>query len=380
MSDIFNETYQSLDDSIQPPLFLATPTVHFETVQESSPFFLSLVQYIEEANTLDDSALHKAEIVLERLVSLIRPLSSNIDLLSSFAPRPDNSAEGFTEAILTLLTCDYKSLVNLSLHLLRYALDASPLKELFLFVDSGFFTRLAPTPQWIEGNLSSQSLFNFVNTILSCTTPALPENIQEISRLSTLSMESIHQTVLEQLLQPVLPFVSYSCENRSVLEHDTLNLSIITRLLLTYLPLSVFHDPTLTFVFSHHICHTVIQHLLSLEQDLSALICQLSLNEINTNLGTADLLVRTRWKAVLCRLNEEGLADGLDTLSFWEVLFSSIGKMIRKENNTMLIHLAANQLQPSRSSSFIGMTPFSTVILEYELFGQYFVVHPTFSN
>ncbi|KAK2946195.1 hypothetical protein BLNAU_18871 [Blattamonas nauphoetae] len=344
MSAISKETHQPFDESIQPPLFLATPTVHFETVQEASPFFLSLVRYIEEGNTLDYATLRKAEIVLERLVSLIRPLSSNIDLLSSFAPRQDNSAEGFAEAILTLLTSGYKSLVNLSLHLLRYAIHPSPQNERLSFIDSGFFTRLAPTPQWIEGNLSSESLFNFVNTILSCTTPALPENIQEISRLSTLSIESVHQIILEQLLQPLLPFVSYSCENRSVLEFDTQNLPAITRLLILHLELGIYHEPTLSFIFSHHICHAVMQHLLSLEQDLSALICHLSLNEINKHLRHTNLLVRTRWKALLCKLNEEGLADGLDTFSFWEVLFSSIGKMIRKENNTMMIHLAVNHL------------------------------------
>ncbi|KAK2960722.1 hypothetical protein BLNAU_4377 [Blattamonas nauphoetae] len=191
--------------------FNADSATMFKTGKEGSSHFLSLVQSIEEGNTLDDEALDKAETILDDLTFIFADFMNDECFFEVLTPRPDNSADGFTKAILTILTSGHQSLVHLSLQLLRTCLERSQYKpeSILSFVCSGFFTRFAPTLRSMMSNLSAESHLHIITSVYSCITPAHPENSQKASQLSNLSTESIRQIIFEQVLRPVGPYIAW---------------------------------------------------------------------------------------------------------------------------------------------------------------------------
>ncbi|KAK2958212.1 hypothetical protein BLNAU_6916 [Blattamonas nauphoetae] len=306
----------SLDETNQPPLFLAAPPIQIESIQTASPLFVSLVQYIEEGNTLNDIAVHKAECLLEQLVELLKDASDK-PFYEKLAPSKSKSADVFCEAILTLLASGYPSLVNDSLHILRYSFRTTPLEERFSLISSGFFIRLASTLQSMMTNLTAQALQHLLGIVRICSIGGFHEDVEHISRSLALSSESVCQIVLERELQPMTPFISFCCVNRFDVPDDSLDSSLIVRFLIQFLRSGLFHEPTLAFVFSLPTCLVITRNILSLALDHSALMYQTELAMFFGRYQRPDAFVTRRRKAVLSKLNEEGHADELEMFSFW---------------------------------------------------------------
>ncbi|KAK2960726.1 hypothetical protein BLNAU_4381 [Blattamonas nauphoetae] len=215
--------------------------------RNASPLFLSVVQTIKEGNILDDTAMHEAESVIQKLIEVVKKPFTATHLLSMIVPTPNRSPAGFCEAMLTLLTSGHQSLEALSLQLLRHCLSHIPRESHLAFIRTGFFTQLAPTIERIANMMIPESHADFLRSILLCARDCLPEPIQRLPRVSHLPIDSIRQIVFDQLLQPVGPYISWCCENRLALEAATLDLSRLESLLLVFLQLSVFHEQTLRF-------------------------------------------------------------------------------------------------------------------------------------
>ncbi|KAK2960729.1 hypothetical protein BLNAU_4384 [Blattamonas nauphoetae] len=264
MSNSPENTLDISQDSVQVPLFLTTPTARFKSFEEASPFFVSLVKYVKEGHSLNTEALRKAQDVLTHLIGLLQDIRDVRPLIGKLVPPPNNNADGFTKAILTLVTTGHHSIGQTE------------------------------------------------------------HDLDDISRSSNLSTESVRQIVLEHVLQPVGPYISYCCQNRLIIQDDSIQQSLLTDVLIFFLKLASF---------------TITRSLLSFESNYSTLLCQEKLLYHVQQHQHADLLVRTRGKADLRRLNEEGLADELETFGFWVDFTSSDIKQIRKDNTSLMASL-----------------------------------------
>ncbi|KAK2959479.1 hypothetical protein BLNAU_5528 [Blattamonas nauphoetae] len=298
LSPMSNSPENTLDisqDSVQVPLFLTTPTA--------------------QGHSLNTEALRKAQDVLTQLIELLRGVRDSRPFIGKLVPPPNNNADGFTEAILTLLTSGHQEIVRLPLQLFQSCVSRSKLELRFSFISSGFFTRLTLSPQWIETNLTAHSIGQ------------TEHDLDNISHSSNLSTESLRQIVLERVVQPVGPYISYCCQNRQIIQDDSIQQSLLTDVLIFFLKLASF---------------TITRSLLSFEQNYSTLLCQEKLLHHVQQHNQGDLLVRSRGKADLRRLNEEGLAGQLETFGFWVDFTSMDTKQIRKDNASLMALLGAN--------------------------------------
>ncbi|KAK2959491.1 hypothetical protein BLNAU_5540 [Blattamonas nauphoetae] len=215
------DTQTSSNDSNQPPLFLSTPFLRIHSLIDASPFFLSLVQYLKTGNTLGDTTIPKTEALLKQLNEVLdnhllrHLLRDRLDLVASpvcrviptLLNRRTDGFGDFRDTVLTLVTSGCQNIVTLSLRLLRLTVSTSPKEDKFSLVGSGLFVQLATTLSRIRNSLSADAHLNFIDAISYCAIGRFSQDVAILSERTALSTESIHQSILEQLVQPVAPYV-----------------------------------------------------------------------------------------------------------------------------------------------------------------------------
>ncbi|KAK2960301.1 hypothetical protein BLNAU_4854 [Blattamonas nauphoetae] len=160
--------------------------------------------------------------------------------------------------------------------------------------------------------------------------------------IQTHSFDSILQILYEQVLQPAGPYLSWCCENRNALAMASPKSFKVAGLLLMLLQLGMHHEPTLTFAFSLHACLIFTTSLLSFEDDSLINFSLEGLTDCAYDCKYLSPSQRPQWKDILQRLDDEGLADELDVICFWETSPSSYGPAIRQKHSRHMNDLAAN--------------------------------------
>ncbi|KAK2960206.1 hypothetical protein BLNAU_4759 [Blattamonas nauphoetae] len=297
-----NKSYpRSSKQSSTLPRFLTPPSARFKSLEHASPFLVSLVRYIEEGNTLDEAALHKAEIVLDKLLPHFQNVTYVGGMFTRLVPSGKDSPDGFFAAFLTLLTSGYTSIVHLSLQLLRDILYSITVDKTFSLVCSGFFVRLTPTIPWIIDNMTAESHHHLFSVIVSSM---LGQRHYIVDYIPTHSFDSIQQILYEQVLQPAGSYLSWCCENRHALAMASPKSFKVAGLLLM---------------------------LLQLGLESSAFDCK--------HMFPSH---RQQWKDIQQKLDDEGLADELDAICFWETRSYLNGLAIRQKHSLLMNYLAAN--------------------------------------
>ncbi|KAK2942930.1 hypothetical protein BLNAU_22141 [Blattamonas nauphoetae] len=197
-----------------PPLFLSTDPKTFQTINEASLSFQSLVDFIKEGHDLNYRATTQACTLLEGISPHYDSEFTSEQVLSELVPTPDGSCSGFTQSIVLLLTSSNEELVNASISLLAGILYRSRTPCRFDFLASGFFSLLPKAFYEQEMHLSDKHgsfLMDTAMWFLFCSRPETSRTICQSKRIST---STFQQTFINKFFHPIEPFLNFVCRNR----------------------------------------------------------------------------------------------------------------------------------------------------------------------
>ncbi|KAK2942942.1 hypothetical protein BLNAU_22153 [Blattamonas nauphoetae] len=297
---------------VETPLFQRIEPDTITTVDEVSPPFMSLVDFVREGNTLDDSATEQACTLLKILVRLTASFSATKRLLSQLVPSSDGSWSGFAESFVLLLTCSNETLVKAVLSLLlRFLLFMVAGKDHFFFLETGFFQLLPQSFYEQEMHISTQHGLDLMHIV----TKFLYDLALEYSRRNCenwrLSMDSFQLTFLDKFIRPIEPFLVFVCNNRRRIT-DSVSSDAFPRLLGTIVDYSPFLEELTQLVLLSSFALTFSDSLLFFEtNDLTfELLSRVLYGHEEWQDDTPA--VRKRRHQIITKLSDEGLLDEIE--------------------------------------------------------------------
>ncbi|KAK2954488.1 hypothetical protein BLNAU_10508 [Blattamonas nauphoetae] len=182
---------------VKTPLFLGTDPADIRTVPQASQLFLSLVDYVEKGNILDDTATRHACSLLERLTPDERGTIAPRQILIHLAPTPDGSCSGFTKSIVTLLTSSNEELIKSSLALQGQVVSNIDHAFRFDFIQTGFFLLLPKSFFEREIHLTTHPSLHMVKTVHALFFCSHPLHSGMICRERHILMATFQKTYID---------------------------------------------------------------------------------------------------------------------------------------------------------------------------------------
>ncbi|KAK2953593.1 hypothetical protein BLNAU_11457 [Blattamonas nauphoetae] len=234
---------------------------------------MSLVDFIKEGNTLDETGTQHACALLERIIHQFGSSFSSDQILFELAPKPDGSCSGFAESIVLLLRSSNEELVKSTLSLLNGIMIDASYATRFDFIATGFFVLLPKSFYEHDMHLlTRQSFFlmRIVKWFVSCSEPS---STRSLCQERNISLATFEQTFMDKYFHPIHPFLESICTKRHQIEdcEDSYYFSELIATLLTHAPFldqmtqSVLSSPlavafadSLAFFETHIISHTLI--------------------------------------------------------------------------------------------------------------------------
>ncbi|KAK2950646.1 hypothetical protein BLNAU_14452 [Blattamonas nauphoetae] len=275
------------------PLFQRIEPDTITTVQQVSPPFMSLVDFVKEDNTLDDTATEQACAILKMLG------------LYQLVPARDGSWSGFAESFVLLLTSSNETLVKAILSLLKHVLrlmDAG--EDRFFFLETGFFQLLPQSFYEQEVHLSSKHGLHLMQIVASLLYDLIPSSIRRTCEHRQLSTSTFENIFVDKFLRPINPFLVLVGNNRRQIT-DCPDSQAFPQFLGMIVKCSPYLQQTTRFV-----------HYDLLE----------SVNIIFMAWQKEDSTVQQRGKLNMAKLREEGLSDEIELYircSSYDVIKSS---------------------------------------------------------
>ncbi|KAK2950617.1 hypothetical protein BLNAU_14423 [Blattamonas nauphoetae] len=307
--------FMHISTRVETPLFQRIEPDTIETVQQVSPPFMSLVDFVREGNTLDNTATEQACAILKILGRLTPKRSAAKRLLSQLVPTRDGSWSGFAESFVLLLTCSNETLVKAVLSLLYYfvwLMDTG--KDLFFFLETGFFQLLPKAFYEQEMHVSTQHGLHLMQIVTKFVLVLFPGSSRSNCEKWRLSMDTFQLKFLDKFFRPIQPFLVFVCNNRRRLS-DSFSSHAFPSLLKMIVDYSPHLEELTQFVLSSSFALTFSD----------------SLHFFGTNDLTFELLsrvlygheewqddtpaVRKRRHQIITKLSDEGLLDEIELLT-----------------------------------------------------------------
>ncbi|KAK2953415.1 hypothetical protein BLNAU_11701 [Blattamonas nauphoetae] len=168
---------------------------------------MSLVDYIQEGNNLDEKATKQACTLLKRISSRFSRTTSSYDILVELVPAHNRSCSSFTTSIVPLLTSSNEKLVDATLSILgTIAFDASDV-TLFVILETGLFALLPRT--FYEHEMHTLPPYGsfLTSIVVNFLFEASPGRDRFICKERQISTEYFQQTYIDKFFSPIEPFL-----------------------------------------------------------------------------------------------------------------------------------------------------------------------------
>ncbi|KAK2948779.1 hypothetical protein BLNAU_16314 [Blattamonas nauphoetae] len=189
------------------PLFMQTELSNIKDIDQASPMFLSLVDFVKEGNTLDDNAADKAYDVLSVVMPNYYGRFTVEQILFELVPTHDGSCSGLAKSIVVLLTSSNEILVWSSLSFLHFVFAYAESTHHFAFLQTGFFSLLPQAFYEQELHIFFPQHLPLMKIIQLCMRLINPSEVQQLNQKFQLSEDIIHLTFIDKCFRPIEPFL-----------------------------------------------------------------------------------------------------------------------------------------------------------------------------
>ncbi|KAK2945769.1 hypothetical protein BLNAU_19325 [Blattamonas nauphoetae] len=215
-----------------------------ESTPDKLSLFHSLVQMINDSHYIDGVLEEKVVPFLEQ----IRPeYGEEVDrFLLGLTPTDDESLQTFVNSIIVLVSSPKQAIVTATMRMLDYLQhNASPPIHLKL-VHAALIPRLLSSLNplslsFVDGAELHTLLISLIFQSLWLSTP---NGLQKLEIKDSAEQQTVHETVLDQVLVPSKGYVQHLCENRLVVIADSSLSDVFVSLLVHLLHISLSHPPT----------------------------------------------------------------------------------------------------------------------------------------
>ncbi|KAK2952717.1 hypothetical protein BLNAU_12366 [Blattamonas nauphoetae] len=282
-----------------------------ESEQERAVVCRSLVATMKFQPALDESLEAKAVRLLDFVVQNNR--DSADAFFSSFASVFDESSITFVQSIVVLISSPNKAIIKSAMKMLDSLLNRCSSQMHLALVKADLIPRLITTLNPLS--FSFAEVEDIHSSLMSSITCSLwlstQEGLSTIENADESAKQSVHKTVLKQVLVPSEAFICHLCANRlSIMDRDMSNdfMNLLARLL----HISPYYQPTMDFVLNMPVVLTIPSCLAFFEDDDSiwSFLLSMAFNQQEWNeQGGPE---RQLWSEVLRMLRMEGICDMIE--------------------------------------------------------------------
>ncbi|KAK2956994.1 hypothetical protein BLNAU_8069 [Blattamonas nauphoetae] len=278
---------------------------------EKAVVFRSLVATLKSQPALDASQEAKAVRFLES----VKPSneSSANAFLNCLASSTDNSLTDFGQCIAVLISSASKAITTAALKLLSNQLLCCSAQNVLLLIKADLVHQLIMTLN--PHSLSFADAVHIHTSLLSIITNSLwlttPYYLSQLGIKDDTERQTVHETVLQQVLSPLEKYIWHLCMNRfSIVDGDMSNefMTLLTRIL----RICPYYQPSMDIVVNMPIVLTIPSCLAFFENDASIYRFVYDIVLIQQDLNKKMGEVRQMWQKVHRMLRMEGIEDMIE--------------------------------------------------------------------
>ncbi|KAK2944028.1 hypothetical protein BLNAU_21027 [Blattamonas nauphoetae] len=288
------------------PLFQRVVPIAIDRIEQASPPFLSLVNFVKEGNHLDENAAEQAYTLLRNLAFKSGGQLHKFEILYKLVDSPNGSCSGFANSLVILLTSSDEELIQSTLFFMHAALFDQPSFVLFDFLETGIFATLPREFYEQDEDVlvnNRGDLMRIVARFMRCPSSSDSELIcQERS----VNLETLQTTFIDLFFRPIKPFLTVLWNNRREITISEASTGFST-LIASIVRNSQFLEEMTQFVLSSSVALAFTDALVLCEEHTTI---RTLLDGVKQGYGTWDERtpsVLKREQRVLTKLHEEGI-------------------------------------------------------------------------
>ncbi|KAK2954422.1 hypothetical protein BLNAU_10590 [Blattamonas nauphoetae] len=299
------------NDVIYVPSFMIVDPDTIGTIQKLSPLFHSLVDFVKDGNTLDETASRRACTLLEAIAPHLGISMSPESGLTYLYPKSKDTIAGFADSLVTLLISSNENIVKATLSLLNEIMwQVGPLTR-FSFLASGFFGLLPKAFYFQEMHVLPGHKLFLMDIVSWMMDDSNPTHSRLICRRRNITITTFREIFIDKFIQPIEPFLEFVFQNRRKIE-DTPDSRYFSQMLGEIIEKSPLMDQMTKFVLSSSFALTSTDCLVLFDSDVIPIeLLQKTMYAI-WMWAQGSPTVQKRGRQILTQLNEEGLSDELD--------------------------------------------------------------------
>ncbi|KAK2942947.1 hypothetical protein BLNAU_22158 [Blattamonas nauphoetae] len=299
---------------VETPLFQRIEPNTITTLHHFSPPFMSLVDFVRQGNTLDDTATERACTILEMIKNQTTYSSAAKWLFSQLVPTSRGSSSGFVESFVVLLTSSNEKLVNTTLSFLQQFVHCFDLgQDQFTVLKTGFFQLLPQSFYEQEMHLVTQPSLSLMRIVNDFLVDLDPHNRRSICDNRHLSISTFNETFTDKFFRPLQPFLAFICSNRRRIS-DSEESHPFSQLLTRLVKYSPHLEELTQFVLSSSFALTFTDCLPLFDTNfvMNSLLTQVTLLTRAWRKDSPDN--QKRGQQIMARLCEESFLDEIELL------------------------------------------------------------------
>ncbi|KAK2959575.1 hypothetical protein BLNAU_5353 [Blattamonas nauphoetae] len=282
-----------------------------ETVDEKAVVFQSLVATVKYQPAFDASLEAKAVKFLE---SVNQDDEESADpLFTSLERTTDDSSSGFVQSIVVLISSTNCVIKTAAMKMFRNLIWRCSAGVLYTLVKAALIPQLITflnllSLSFVEAEDIHTCLFLSICKSLWLATP---DGLRQLRIEDDKKQQTIHETVLKQVLLPSEKYICHLCMIRFSIVNGDQSWNFLD-LLAHLLELFRYHQPTMEFVLRMPLFFTIPSCLSFFEDDRSIWYFLYLMNSTQWEWNKKGGDVRQIWKKVLRMLRMEGIEDVIE--------------------------------------------------------------------
>ncbi|KAK2952994.1 hypothetical protein BLNAU_11983 [Blattamonas nauphoetae] len=270
--------------------------------------FRSLVATVKIQPVLDAPMEAKAV----RLMQTVKPKNrhSADGFLSSFASSSDESPVNFIESIMVLISSPSRVITTAAMEMLVNLLWLCSAKVRLSLVKADIIPHLMTTlnPHSFSFSEPEDIHINVISSVYWSFWLSTPSDLAELRIKDHDEQQTVHRTVLTQIVAPSEKYLCHLCVNRFSIVDGALS-SVFVRLLARLLEICAYYRQTLAFVLHMPVVLTIPSCLTFIDFDESIWTFLDNMNSIQREWNKRRGDYRQMWKIVHRMLRMEGFED-----------------------------------------------------------------------
>ncbi|KAK2952938.1 hypothetical protein BLNAU_12114 [Blattamonas nauphoetae] len=247
------------------------------SVSKKAEVFQSLIATMKSQPVFDDTLETKGKEFLKSLYWDTK--ESTATFLSSFGETRDESLTGFVQSIMVLVSSPKQTLIKAAMEMLADLVTSCHVNVRLALAKTDLIPQLITTlnPQSITFAETLDIHTSLMTTILNSVRLATPSGLEQLGIKDRNEEQTVHETVLKQVLVPSEKYIWHLCVNRlSIIEGEQSSYFLI--LLTEILEISPYYQPTMDCVLHMPIflaipsCLTFFEHDPAISTFLSLMI------------------------------------------------------------------------------------------------------------